>query len=177
MFSVFELDQIMRQKDDFQFAALLNRLREGLHTNTDISALKSRVIDMDTVDTAVKPHLFTRRSESLDYNDKIFSRTSNKKDNIVAIDCVSGAISYDIHSKILSKIPDDSSKTKGLVKNLNIAENLPAELCINIDVLDGMTNGTPCIVKKLDYRVQDSSRCSIIWVQFEDNYIGKTCRF
>lgn len=30
-FTIFELDEIMRQKDDFAFAQLLNRLREGNH--------------------------------------------------------------------------------------------------------------------------------------------------
>lgn len=40
LFSLFELDEIMRQKDDAQFAELLNRLREGFHTNEHIALLK-----------------------------------------------------------------------------------------------------------------------------------------
>ena len=131
---------------------------------------------MDTADTAVMTHLYTKRKEAHAYNDQIFSHTSSKRDIIKAIDCVSGDIPDEIRNKIISKIPDDPSQTKGLVKCLSIAENLPAELCINVDVTDGMTNGTPCTVKKLDYRVQGSTRCSIIWVQFEESDIGKTCR-
>lgn len=39
---MFELTQIMRQKDDKSFAELLNRLREGYHTDEDIEELKKK---------------------------------------------------------------------------------------------------------------------------------------
>ena len=39
---MFELTEIMRQKDDAQFAELLNRIREGKHTEEDLSLLKTR---------------------------------------------------------------------------------------------------------------------------------------
>lgn len=78
--------------------------------------------------------------------------------------------------KVLSKLPDDASKTKGLTKFLCLGEAMPAEICINIDVADGMTNGTPCTIKKLDYRVLNSTRCSIVWVEFCSSDIGKKCR-
>ena len=35
-FKLYELTDIMRQKDDKQFAQLLNRLRVGTHTKNDI---------------------------------------------------------------------------------------------------------------------------------------------
>ena len=42
----------------------------------------------------------------------------------------------------------------------------------NVSVLDGMTNGAECIVEKIDYRVADSKRPSIIWVSFKEVAIG-----
>lgn len=42
-------------------------------------------------------------------------------------------------------------QVKGLVSRLLIVEDLPAEICINIDVEDGLTNGTSCIVKKTGF--------------------------
>ena len=41
---MFELNEIMRQKDSKVFAELLNRLPEGNHTESDILKLKERVI-------------------------------------------------------------------------------------------------------------------------------------
>ena len=35
-----------------------------------------------------------------------------------------------------------------------------------------MTNGAECIIKQVDYRVPDSSRRSIVWVLFQEQYIG-----
>lgn len=64
--------------------------------------------------------------------------------------------------KILDIIPNDSSKTMGIESTLFLAENIPAEVCVNIDVEDGLTNGAPCLVRKFDYRVEGSERCSIV---------------
>lgn len=41
---LFELNQIMRQKDDVEFAALLNRVRQGHQTTEDLFTLKNRMI-------------------------------------------------------------------------------------------------------------------------------------
>ena len=43
-FKLFELTEIMRQKDDKEFAELLNRLREGRHSDDDIAILKQRIL-------------------------------------------------------------------------------------------------------------------------------------
>ena len=45
-----------------------------------------------------------------------------------------------------------------------------------MSVVDGMTNGTECIIKKIDYQVPGSSRPSIIWVLFQEEHIGKDYR-
>ena len=39
-FTLFELTEIMSQKDDEGFAELLNRLREGKHSQNDIKVLE-----------------------------------------------------------------------------------------------------------------------------------------
>jgi hypothetical protein len=53
---------------------------------------------------------------------------------VLAIDSVSGNICTRLQEKILSKIPDDASKTMGLQKILNLGKGPPYELCLNIDV-------------------------------------------
>ena len=44
-FTLYELTEIMRQKDDKLYAELLSRLREGNQSQDDIEKLKSRIID------------------------------------------------------------------------------------------------------------------------------------
>ena len=40
------------------------------------------------------------------------------------------------------------------------------DLTTNIDVTDGRTKGAECVMENMDYRVENSTRPSIIWVSF-----------
>lgn len=166
----------MRQKDDVLFAQILNRLREGQHNVDDVQILSRRIVEENEITKNV-PHLFPTRNEVSNHNRNIFDQLDESKKTIVqAIDTISGELPNSMIQKILSKVPDHATKTKGLMKYLCLGEELPAEICVNIDVKDGMTNGTPCTVKRLDFRVLGSKRCSIVWVKFCSEDIGKTCR-
>lgn len=180
-FCLFELDEIMRQKDDLAFAQLLNRLREGNHVIDDIENLETRCICQDKCqrsETVSKmPHLYTTRAEVGSHNFCVLEQLPpSHKTEILAMDVVSGDFSFDLQKKIISKIPDDTSQTMGLASCLTLGIDLPAELCLNINVEDGMTNGAACHVKKFDFRVAGSERCSIVWVVFEENAIGRHWR-
>lgn len=177
LFNFYELHVIMRQEDDFAFAELLNRLREGLHTEEDVRTLHARKVDTETDRVIQMPHLFCRRQDVSSHNLSILEKM-NGPDTVTvdAIDDISVDVSSALRSLILEKIPDDSKLTMGLQKSLTLGIGLPAEVCLNIDTEDGLTNGAPCCIKKFDNRVQNSSRCSIIWVEFEDESIGRHWR-
>ena len=60
-FTIYELDQIMRQQDDASFAHLLNRLRTNKHTQEDIQKLETCLMSNihpqpDNIDSI--PHFF-----------------------------------------------------------------------------------------------------------------------
>lgn len=57
----------------------------------------------------------------------------------------------------------------GLQKCLNIAIEPPFELCLNVCVDDGLTNGTSCVIKMFEYRVKRSERFSIAWVELDNS--------
>ena len=61
LFTMYELVDIMRQKDDLAFAQLLNRLRLNEMTEEDKQVLQTRVFDLDTGDYPKDAvHLFAR---------------------------------------------------------------------------------------------------------------------
>lgn len=64
-----------------------------------------------------------------------------KKCEIASIEAVDGDVKEETRKIILNKVTDDPSETMGLVSRLLIVE-------------DGLTNGTSCIVQKLDFRVK-----------------------
>ena len=45
-FQMFELSEVMRQREDKDFAEILNRIREGKHTEADIAILKKRILNL-----------------------------------------------------------------------------------------------------------------------------------
>ena len=56
---MFELKEIMRQRESKVFAEIWNRLREGNHTADDILKIKERIIEENGVhDPLEAPHLF-----------------------------------------------------------------------------------------------------------------------
>ena len=79
---LFELTEIMRQKDDKAFAELLNRLREGNQSDNDIAVLKQRL-------TTVSPgngnypmnitHLFSTNASVDAHNNALYTPLKLKK--------------------------------------------------------------------------------------------------
>ena len=175
-FKLFELTQIMRQKDDKIFAELLNRFREGYHTDQDVEELKKRITP-DLPEFKAIPHLFTTRKEVEAFNNLVFDTAeADLKIVIDAIDWVIGSKNTDLNAKILSRVPDDSTRTMGLASSLKLVMGVPAEITNNVSVQDGVTNGSSCIIKHFEYLVQGSNRVSIIWVKFEEERIGQQLR-
>ena len=165
-FSLFELTDIMRQKDDKQFAEVLNRLREGKHSEHDINCLKERLLHtvpgsenypMETT------HLFTTNASVNAHNNSMYAKCESDKCQIKAIDIVVGDISDDLKKQMKDKIPNDPTKTMGLYSLTSIATNAKYDLTTNVDVTNGLTNGAECVIKN-EKRVENSSRPSIIWV-------------
>ena len=72
-FEMFELQEIMRQRESKVFAEILNRLREGKHTQADILKIKERSIQQDTVDNYPMhtPHLFIQNAKVNEFNDRV----------------------------------------------------------------------------------------------------------
>ena len=49
---------------------------------------------------------------------------------------------------------------------VSVATAAKYDLTTNIGVTDGLTNGAECVIENIDYRVDNSTRPSIIWVSF-----------
>lgn len=68
-FKMFELTQIMWQKDSKVFAEILNRLQEDNHTVEDINKIKERLIqENSTDDPKYVPQLFIQNAKVTQFN-------------------------------------------------------------------------------------------------------------
>ena len=176
-FQFYELKTIMRQKEDKKFAELLNRLREGNQTEDDIETLKTRVSCVNSNSNVAYTHLFLTNAAVNSFNNLVFQNAAAEKKAVVeAIDIVIGDLKDDVKEKLVTKIPNDPTKTMGLHSALPIVVGGKYDFTSNIKTTDGLTNGAECTIAKIDYRVANSTRPSIIWVKFTEERIGESHR-
>ena len=177
-FTMYELIEIMRQREDKDFAEILNRVREGKHSNEDLNVIKTRLVSLNAnaQPTLDETHLFTTNKAVDLHNKAVYDKCSQPKAEVKAIDIVIGDISDELKRTMLSKISDDASKTMGLSSVIKVAVSLKYDISTNIAVLDGMSNGVECTIQNIDYRVPGSERPSIIWVLFSNEHIGRDHR-
>ena len=178
LFTMYELVDIMRQKDDLAFAQLLNRLRLNEMTEEDKQMLQTRVFDRDTGDYPKDAvHLFARNFFVKKHNDNILSQLPGEK---IVKPCHDNVVSANIPAKecqrLINSLPDDYSKTGQLMKSLTVVVGMIVVHTANVDVEDGLTNGATGVVKQIDFRMEGTNRPSIIWVLFDDPRVGRTTR-
>ena len=83
----------MRQRESRLFAEILNRLREGKHTEEDIRILKQRLIcENDPNYPHHAPHLFYQNKKVEYFNKKVYNASHEEKFLIIASDFVIGAV-------------------------------------------------------------------------------------
>ena len=69
-FRMFEIDEIMRQRESKLFTEILNRLREGQHTKNDILKIKEKCVEDESVCPQEAPRLFFQNALVDQYNSK-----------------------------------------------------------------------------------------------------------
>ena len=176
LFKMFELHEIMRQRESKNFAELLNRLREGDYTNGDIKKLKERIVDSSNSNyPSSAPHLFIQNAKVNEFNDRAHNALSGTKYSIKAHDSVIGAESHELREKILKQVPSDPRKTKQLHSVLKLAVGERTEISLNTRTDDGMTNGAGNVIKLIQIHQSDKPS-GIIWVQFDHADVGQKTR-
>ena len=79
-FTMFELDEIMRQRESREFAQILNSLREGNHTQDDIAKLKERCISEHCMNYPIDvPHLFIQNSKVDEFDIRVHREAAGDK--------------------------------------------------------------------------------------------------
>ncbi|XP_069109303.1 uncharacterized protein [Argopecten irradians] len=177
LFTMHELSEIMRQKDDKDFAELLNRLRSlenSTLSNEDLATLKTRSINSsDAHYPRDAPHLFTTNKQVDNFNKDVFDLASTTKVTVPSLDTVVGDIPANVKDRLIQALQNVSTtNTAGLMNVVPIAVGMPYEITANLNIQDGLVNGACCHVRKIEYKQENTLRPSIIWVQFEDGSTG-----
>ena len=150
-FTMFELTEIMRQKDDTPFARLLNRVREGKQTQEDLAMLQSRTISFDERDYQELKndlHLFPCNATVDIHNRYVYDNVNTEKAEIKCLDTVLSEDTEYVKHAILEQVKGKKiNETGNLNENLRVAVGLCYDTTHNVSVADGICNGTPCVLR------------------------------
>lgn len=160
----------MRQKSDPEYANILKIIIINTVTRSDIQTMNKQKISFkikenpediirQLYETMMKlPDstlvLLPTREHCLFLNNVIFSLLPSDNISLESIDSVDCKQSTTIKAiQKLSKLDDDSSRTTGLQKYLNVKLNCKIMLQRNIDVSNGLVNGAIGTVKNIINRI------------------------
>ena len=86
-FTMIQLTEIMKQKDDKEFVELLNRLRIGTCLDADLEMLKSRIISLDDPSYPREAlHVFAENALVDNHNEQMLEKIDAPSVNLIATD-------------------------------------------------------------------------------------------
>ena len=173
-FKFFELQEIMRQKDEKDWAEFLNRLREYPLTDEDKNYIKEQIIPRDSPIKHDASYITLTNERAKQINNAWFKMAPAENRLIIKAKNIFHEMENVSNADILE------SMTRCDTNNPQLVQNLPPELELafdheydfikNLDTLDGLTNGTPCFFKMYQ---KESSKGDLVWVDPQDAKVGK----
>ena len=169
LFSIAELNQIMRQKDDVPFANLLNRLRTKSKSQTlseeDIATLTSRSDRSDTPPNAL--HVYALNENVDKHNEKMLTDHCDMKELIDALDYKKSKLNGEMEPM---RHPSRQKQKDGLPRTLELGKDARVMLLRNLDVSDGLVNG---VFGRVQDFVKVNDRVTTVHVKFDNEKVGK----
>ena len=152
-----------RQGAGSQWADLLNRIRDGSFTKTDIEVLKTRIIeDADIPELSDACHVMFTNLEGSYHNEKKLSKLQSKEWKPIA-ECF-GPPGYEPSITAYGTIADT-----GLKKILKIKEGARTVLLVNINTSDCLVNGSFGTIIKI---VSKQYKVDHLIIKFDSNLAG-----
>lgn len=193
-FTMFELTEIMRQRDDLAFAEALNRLSKGELTQDDLNMFKTRQFVDEKNENGEKVtlksgekyltdegksalRLFWKNEDVAKYNSRRINELKNQTTfRIVfnAIDKVVGAGSETEKRQALFNLKNlPSHLTQGLPTSLTLQYGVRYMVTANIDVSDGIFNGATGTLRFVEI---SQGKAHAVYLEFDDPSVGSKAR-
>ena len=178
---MFELTEIMRQKDDKIFAIALSNIAKGMMTLEDISLLKSRIVsneNLEIIGDAIR--VFRNNAEVDVYNTKVLASLNTEGATANAYDFCVGDGLASIREKLLSNIKNlKTTETYGLPLKIDLKVGAKYMMTVNIDTEDGLVNGACGKLIMIDYgklqKTNETVPCRLC-IKFGEEKTGRKAR-
>ena len=170
-FMLHELIEVLRQSSDPDFAEILNRVREGEHTDDDVENIEA----LAETNTSTWPNGFvkvyiTNHRSNID-NEQCMSAL---EETILIINAKDSA--RDVQTEILSvSLSDlDVHKTGNLLGQLKICVGARVMLTYNMDLEGSLINGSTGTVIRMQMPLHSDPLHGKIYVKFDDPNAGES---
>lgn len=176
LFGMYELTEIMRQRDDAEFAHALNRMAVGQMTPEDVQLFQRREQGPDFQAPEGAIHLFSANANVDAFNDRIITALPPAAPDCIAVDkFVGGRVAPETRNAILGAVSNAAVKdTAGLPTTLKLRLNIRYMVTNNVNTEDGLVNGATGYLRQVTSG--SNGRTSVLWLQFEDPVIGQITR-
>jgi len=175
-FQSYELDEIMRQKNDKEFADALNRLSRGVMNDEDVKMFKSREIRNTGPPPTRCIHLYKDNKRVGEYNTLALNAIKEEIAVFTALDICQGRGKPEWKKALLESVKElTTAETMGLPQTLQLKVTAVYMLTCNLDTSDGLVNGSLGSLSKISYGVtaDKQTRPTVAWLKFKDKDVGK----
>lgn len=169
LFEMFELTEIMRQKDDLIFAQALNALGSGTLSEDQINLFKSCEKNESSKGVV---NIFSTNEDRNEYNNKVIFENKNQEIISEAIDVCWGNATQDEKVYQINEFKKKpSQQTWGLESILKLKIGIRYMIIINIDTPDGIVNGATGKLEKITNNKNNLP--DVMWIKFDQNRVGQ----
>ncbi|CAG9799251.1 unnamed protein product [Chironomus riparius] len=178
-FQMFELTEIMRQRDDLRFAEALNRLAVGRTTQEDNQLFESRCFNENTLPTVARTRL-----RLIAFNEGVDTYNMQRAQELIRANALH--FTYKAVDKFIGTYKDEQKRrarhliksmkpndTQGLIYELQLVIGLRYMISTNIDVCDGLFNGACGILRFVELQ---NRKINAIYIEFDDVKTGAKAR-
>ena len=165
LFTAVDLKENHRQDQDKEYADILNRVRFGIQTESDIEVLSFRILKEYPSDSLF---VFPTRQPVKEINLKKLEELPSSTEDIEAIHV------HPFHTKFKPHISKDGCvNDTPFLSLLSVKKKARIMLTYNVNTGDGLTNGTAGII--IDF-VKKGGNVTTILIKFDDPNVGQSTR-
>ncbi|KAG5672958.1 hypothetical protein PVAND_003045 [Polypedilum vanderplanki] len=180
LFKLFELTEIMRQKDDHRFAQALTQVAVGRMTPEDIALFTSRSYpDENSLPLEARTilRLIAHNKDVDEFNTQRARQLVNggaQKYTFNAIDSFIGTYTQSQKNKARHELESlDKKLTQNLPRQIDLVIGLRYMVSTNIDVSDGLFNGASGFLRFVEI---SNRKINAVYIEFDDETIGARAR-